>query len=195
MDCRRPGRARGNETRASRTTFLAAAGHGAPGRRCTGYWMAAEPFAASGVHRSAAPQIDSCPTVRRRSELPGPIAGWNPDGVFDSERFICSLGRFHGSTANSRGGWPAAWSPDGRFVLTYRSNELIKVPLAGGTEQIIASNLVNFRGAAWTIEKTILYSEGGPLLRISENGGTPDRLTSIAAWSPTMLPDGRHTCS
>lgn len=89
---------------------------------------------------------------------------------------------------------PLAWSPDGRFLLGYRNqgHEMIKFPITGGAEQTIASGLLNIRGAAWSKDGTILFSEGGPLLRVSESGGTRTPLTSGPAWYPTFLPDGRH---
>jgi len=87
-----------------------------------------------------------------------------------------------------------AWSPDGRSLVYFnaRAGELLKVSVAGGTPQTLATGLPNFRGATWNTDGTILFSADGPMMRVSENGGTPAPLTSYPARFPTMLPDRRH---
>ena len=91
-------------------------------------------------------------------------------------------------------GYWVSWSPDGRSLLYYdgTAHELRKVSVAGGTPQTLASDLQNFRGAAWNTDGTILFSPGGPIRRVSENGGTPAAVTSGSAMYPSKLPDGRH---
>jgi serine/threonine protein kinase len=83
-----------------------------------------------------------------------------------------------------------AWSPDGRSLVYFnaRAGELLKVSVAGGTPQTLATGLPNFRGATWNTDGTILFSADGPMMRVSENGGTPAPLTSYPARFPTMLP-------
>ena len=87
-----------------------------------------------------------------------------------------------------------AWSPDGRSMLYFdaESHELRKLASNGGTAQTVATGLRNSRGFAWAKDGTILFSTGGPLMRVSAIGGNPTPVTTDAAWYPTILPDGRH---
>ena len=57
------------------------------------------------------------------------------------------------------------------------------------------------RGAVWTRSNVIIFAPdaGGPLFRISPNGGTPEAVTALDAAKkeyghrfPTLLPDGEH---
>jgi serine/threonine protein kinase len=88
------------------------------------------------------------------------------------------------------------WSPDSRFLAYYdgaSAGELRRVPVTGGAPQTIVAGLPNFRGAAWNTDGTILYSyPSAPIMRVSENGGTPVKVTSENGLHPTMLPDHRH---
>ncbi|SPE38812.1 Serine/threonine protein kinase [Candidatus Sulfopaludibacter sp. SbA6] len=96
---------------------------------------------------------------------------------------------------NSSGGTAPTWSPDGQSLLylDLRASELRKVSLSGGAPQTIAATgSPFFRGAAWNTDGTILFSTGGPMMRVSENGGAPATVTAEPARYPTMLPDGRH---
>ena len=87
---------------------------------------------------------------------------------------------------------PAAWSPDGRFVLLNSAGELVKVPAGGGAAQRIAAIPDFFRGAAWNRDGTILLGTEEKMMRVSENGGPLVPITAVAAWYPTLLPDGKH---
>lgn len=89
-------------------------------------------------------------------------------------------------------GFPAAWSPDGRFVLLAKEGELVKVPAGGGAAQRIAAIPDFFRGAAWNKDGTILLGTETKVMRVSENGGSLVPMTADAAWYPTLLPDGKH---
>jgi serine/threonine protein kinase/Tol biopolymer transport system component len=96
---------------------------------------------------------------------------------------------------NSSGGAAPAWSPDGQSLAYYHllSGELRKVSLSGGAPQTIAATgSPYFRGAAWNMDGTILFSTDGPMMRVSENGGAPAPVTAEPARFPVMLPDGRH---
>jgi eukaryotic-like serine/threonine-protein kinase len=93
---------------------------------------------------------------------------------------------------SSRGSSTPAWSPDGHSLayLDPMAGEVRKVAIAGGTPQTVAA-MVSFRGIAWNTDGTILFSDG-PIMRVSENGGTPAPVTVEHGRYPTMLPDGRH---
>jgi len=90
--------------------------------------------------------------------------------------------------------YPPTWSPDGRSLVYYsgtNTGELRKVSVPGGTPQTLAAGLPVFRGIAWNTDGNILFSAGGRIMRVSENGGTPVPVADRGIH-PTMLPDGRH---
>jgi Tol biopolymer transport system component len=70
----------------------------------------------------------------------------------------------------------------------------------GGSQQTLASNIPVALGGTWNSDGTILFamSPGGPIFRISAEGGKSSAATRIEApqqrghYSPQFLPDGRH---
>jgi Tol biopolymer transport system component len=92
------------------------------------------------------------------------------------------------------------WSPDSRFLAFFAEGKLKKASLAGGEAEALA-NASNGRGGTWNRENVIVYAPegGGPLFRISANGGDPQQITALdstrhetAHRFPWFLPDGKH---
>jgi serine/threonine-protein kinase len=90
-------------------------------------------------------------------------------------------------------------SPDGTWLGFTNLRELLRVPVTGGTPQLVAPvNLA--RGAVWAPDGTIIFSPTptSPLLRVSELGGEPEPLTELDSereelshrW-PAVTQDGR----
>jgi serine/threonine protein kinase len=92
------------------------------------------------------------------------------------------------------------WSPDGLWVGFFADTKLKKVLASGGSSQVI-SDAPNGRGGAWNSQGVIVFAPaiGGPLFRVSANGGVPAPVTQLDAstgetthrW-PDFLPDGVH---
>jgi eukaryotic-like serine/threonine-protein kinase len=92
------------------------------------------------------------------------------------------------------------WSPDGQWVGFFADGKLKKVPAAGGSAQVICDAPVG-RGGTWNAQGVIVFAPtiGGPLFRVSANGGVPAPVTQLDAsagdttnrW-PDFLPDGVH---
>jgi eukaryotic-like serine/threonine-protein kinase len=92
------------------------------------------------------------------------------------------------------------WSPDSRLIGFFTNSKLMIVPAAGGRAELVA-DAPSGRGAVWPRPDVILFAPdaGGPLFRVSPNGGTPMPVTRLDASRheyghrfPTMLPDGDH---
>ena len=96
-------------------------------------------------------------------------------------------------------GWPF-WSPDSREIAFSVPGKLLRVQVATGTVQTIATfpnPLVVGRGGAWSKDGVIVFNNGpGPLQRIAASGGQPSRLFPLAAGInhsfPSFLPDQHH---
>jgi serine/threonine-protein kinase len=88
------------------------------------------------------------------------------------------------------------FSPDGEWI-GYRSaaeNQLKKIPVSGGTPVALAASS-NFLGTpSWGTDGSILYATGSGVMRVSENGGTPEVIVATSdserALGPRMLPGG-----
>jgi serine/threonine-protein kinase len=90
-------------------------------------------------------------------------------------------------------------SPNGRWLGFFTRGKLKKVPLAGGTPQIIADAPGSF-GATWGADGSIIFvpEVGQGLWRVPASGGRPEVLLrpdfdageSDLFW-PELLPDGR----
>jgi serine/threonine-protein kinase len=95
--------------------------------------------------------------------------------------------------------WPM-FSPDGSrllFVRAFLTNgSLETIPLGGGAARTMVADSV-FLGAAWGDDGYIYYSRLGSLLRIPENGGAVDTLTThpdnsqVNDRTPIPVPGGR----
>ena len=93
------------------------------------------------------------------------------------------------------------FSPDGRWVAYFGEGVLFRVAFDGGPPVPIVSSIGGqSRGAVWLADGSVVYSPHAatPLLRVSENGGQPQNLTTLRTetrdrthrW-PSALPDGR----
>jgi Tol biopolymer transport system component/predicted Ser/Thr protein kinase len=85
------------------------------------------------------------------------------------------------------------WSPDGQWLVYHGSGELSKVSASGGAPYtLVTTGSSTSRGVSWSTDGTILFSVGGPIMRVSENGGTPAPVTDAPGRYPALLPDKRH---
>jgi len=90
------------------------------------------------------------------------------------------------------------WSADSQQIAFFADDRLSRIPVAGGSAQLIAV-VAGALGGAWNSQGVILIGTRGPLLRVSAAGGEPVPATKldVAArdqWhvAPDFLPDGRH---
>jgi serine/threonine-protein kinase len=116
------------------------------------------------------------------------------------------------AVAGTEGGFAPFVSPDGAWLGFLADGKLQRVPIGGGTPQVIhdlqsptapdaaatgwGTGTVTF-GAAWLPDDTIVYGRiAGGLWRVPASGGTPVALTrvndgEIAHRHPHVLPGGR----
>jgi Tol biopolymer transport system component/predicted Ser/Thr protein kinase len=89
------------------------------------------------------------------------------------------------------------WSPDSRALAFFSSGKLRKVSAGGGPVQILC-DAPEGRGGSWSTNGTIIFTPNitESLYRVSEGGGTPEKLTQAKpGWThrnPYFLPDGEH---
>lgn len=101
--------------------------------------------------------------------------------------------------AGTEGGHAPFFSPDGRWVGFFAGRQLKKVPLSGGSPEVIC-DVPAHNGASWSADGSIVFS-GAPtygLMVVAAGGATPTELVPPAAedggeelrW-PQVLPDSR----
>ena len=92
------------------------------------------------------------------------------------------------------------WSPDGKYLGFFSEGKLKKVPVAGGTVQVLC-DAPDGRGGSWNEEGTIIFAPriAGSLQAVSDGGGTPVEITKgdssgqgYTDRDPYFLPDGKH---
>jgi Tol biopolymer transport system component len=91
----------------------------------------------------------------------------------------------------------AAFSPNGQWIAFQSSGKLRKVLVTGGPPSPIADSI--HAGGTWFGDSVIIYTKSNEgLWRVSANGGTPERLTSLDRdrrefnhWYPQVLPGGK----
>jgi serine/threonine-protein kinase len=90
-----------------------------------------------------------------------------------------------------------AVSPDGREVAYFRTTttrELVKVPVDGGAHIVLADFVGSSHGLSWEADGTLLFGQPDGIWRISEDGGTPQRVIEAQGteqvWGPRLLPAG-----
>jgi serine/threonine-protein kinase len=88
-------------------------------------------------------------------------------------------------------------SPDGREVAYFRTTttrELVKVPIDGGAHISLADSLGLPQGLSWEADGTLLFGQPDGIWRVSEDGGTPQRVIEAQGtelvWGPQLLPAG-----
>jgi Tol biopolymer transport system component len=89
------------------------------------------------------------------------------------------------------------FSPDGRWIGFFSGGKLRKVPVAGGTSEVLA-DAPSPRGGAWGPDDTIVFAPApaGVLMRVSAAGGTAQPLTKLGDREashryPDFLPGGK----
>ena len=88
-----------------------------------------------------------------------------------------------------------AWSPDDQFMAYVNDGALEKIPLNGGATTTICP-VTTATSLHWGVTGILFVAPGG-IMRVSPDGGTPERIAAVADESeevrdPQMLPDG-HT--
>ncbi len=92
------------------------------------------------------------------------------------------------------------WSADSRSLGFFAATKLLRIDVAGGSPQVLAT-AASGRGGTWNADDTILFTPNtpGPLFRIKASGGEePVAVTVIEKGGapshrfPQFLPDGRH---
>jgi len=73
------------------------------------------------------------------------------------------------------------WSPDSRTVAFFSVGKLRKIAV-NGTQPVVLCDAPDARGGAWSKNGVIVFAPNnqGPIVRVSENGGDPRPVTSIA---------------
>ena len=99
--------------------------------------------------------------------------------------------------AGTEGASSPFFSPDGQWLGFFAGGSLKKLPLRGGAAVNLA-DVTNPTGGAWIDEHTIVFASYlSTLLRVSDDGGTPQSLTRFepgetAHMSPRPLPGGKE---
>jgi serine/threonine-protein kinase len=89
-----------------------------------------------------------------------------------------------------------AFAPDGRSIAFFSvsDNAIKRIPLDGGTPMTIYRGFFGGSTINWS-QEGILFGQGSDVLRVSPDGGTPERLVTLnageAAHGPQLLP-GAH---
>ena len=84
------------------------------------------------------------------------------------------------------------FSPDGEWIGYWASDQLKKIAVGGGVAVPLA-DVDRPRDAVWGEDDTIVFGLREGVMRVSANGGTPERLIAgddTAIGWPSMLPDG-----
>ena len=84
------------------------------------------------------------------------------------------------------------FSPDGEWIGYWADGQLKKIAVGGGVPVPICEAATPPFDAVWHEDDTIVYSSGESVMRVSADGGTPERLiaTDDSILAPRLLPDG-----
>jgi Tol biopolymer transport system component len=123
-----------------------------------------------------------------------------PDSVGTMRLFVRPLAQDALLPLGEPGVHDPFWSPDSRQIA-YLTDEdkLVKIDLEGGAAQTICK-ASTFVAGAWGRDHWIVFgNNSGPLLRVRDSGGEPERVTELDSTRhetvhgyPRFLPDGRH---
>jgi serine/threonine-protein kinase len=99
--------------------------------------------------------------------------------------------------AGTENGRDPFFSPDGRWIGFFADGKLKKIAVTGGAA-VGLCDVAGDRGGTWAEDGTIVFAQtySGPLLRVSDAGGTPEAVTRLAEgerfqrWPQTLL-DGK----
>jgi Tol biopolymer transport system component len=92
------------------------------------------------------------------------------------------------------------WSADGNYLGFFSEGKLKKIPVTGGTVQVLC-DAPEGRGGSWNQQGTIIFAPriAGSLQSVSDGGGTPVEITKPESSGqgytdrdPYFLPDGKH---
>ena len=88
-------------------------------------------------------------------------------------------------------------SPDAQEIAYFRGDpapQLVKVVVGGGAPIVLVAPIQNPYGLSWETDGTLIYGQPDGIWRVSENGGTPERIvetdTPEQAYGPQLLPGG-----
>jgi Tol biopolymer transport system component len=95
---------------------------------------------------------------------------------------------------------PFFWSPDSRYIVFDGGGKLRKIDVASGVAETLCELPGVAVGGSWNRDGVIIFGQSpGAIMKISANGGTTARITSLDASRgetqhvlPSFLPDGRH---
>ena len=117
--------------------------------------------------------------------------GSDPDG---RRIYLRDLEELAGVPVNgTRNAWRPVFSPDGQWLGFFADGQLKKVPVTGGTPEVVCDAAVCI-GASWGPDGSIACGGNG-LFRVPSSGGTPEPLTTLEPgershrW-PRYLPTG-----
>jgi serine/threonine-protein kinase len=85
------------------------------------------------------------------------------------------------SLAGTEGAGDPFWSPDGTTIGFFAADKLKRVPATGGEVRIICDASDGGLGAAWGGDGAIVFGQQSGLHRVAASGGTPSKVTSVAA--------------
>ncbi len=91
------------------------------------------------------------------------------------------------------------WSPDSRSIGFSAASKLLRLDVAGGAPQVLATLTGTSYGGSWSADGTFLFPRQttGPLWRVPAAGGEPVAMTrldpprQLGHRQPQFLPDGR----
>jgi hypothetical protein len=135
----------------------------------------------------------------------------SPDGtrmVFVANRegktslWIRQLDRLDATELPGTGGaYLPFWSPDGHAAAFFANGKMWRMDVSGGGSPVAICDAPEGRGGTWADGNVILFtpSIGGPIFRVSANGGipaavtlTPPNVGGLSDRWPVFLPDGKH---
>ena len=100
--------------------------------------------------------------------------------------------------AGTEGATNPFWSADSQYLGYFANGKLNKIDANGGPPQALC-DAPNGRGGTWNRDGMIVFAsdQSGWLMRVDATGGTPVKVTELAAGMtlqllPRFLPDGKH---
>ena len=102
--------------------------------------------------------------------------------------------------AGTEGAAVPFWSPDSRSIGFFAAGNLLRLDVAGGAPQVLATLTGLTSSGSWSADGTILFSRQAAdrLWRVAATGGEPVAVTSldpprqVSHRAPHFLPDGRQ---
>ena len=86
------------------------------------------------------------------------------------------------------------FSPDGQSIGYYQRGELKRIAVSGGAAVTLCDAASVPSGASWGPNGTIVFEQPEGIMRVSDDGGTPEVLVATEEgerfWGAELLPDG-----